>query len=112
VDQAPLPSSGMGPDLVLISQGWFLLSLERLPDELVHFSLESKLGQDCSESWSAGEKEDPGYHQLAHHLIQSCVPPYSNATQLLSGGSRGQSVGILLGPPKMLGEYFHRRETK
>jgi hypothetical protein len=111
VDQAPVPSSGMEPDLGLISLGWCFQVQMRLPDELVHFSLESKLGQDCSQRWSARVKEDPEYHQVAHHLIQSRVPPYSDAAQPLSDGSRSQSVGISLGPPNV-GEYFDRQKTK
>jgi hypothetical protein len=71
----------------------------RLPDELVHFSMESKPGQDCSENWGTRAKKDPEYHRVAHHLVQSRVPPYSDAAQLSAGDTRGQSVGILLGPP-------------
>jgi hypothetical protein len=74
----------------------------RLPDELVHFSVESKPGQDCSESWGTGAKEDPESHWVARHLVRSRVPPYSNAAQTPAGGTTGQSVGISLGPPNVV----------
>jgi hypothetical protein len=82
----------------------------RLPNELIHFSLESKPGQDCSVSWGTRVKEDPEYHQVACHFLQSRVPPYSNAAQPPAAGIRGQSVGISLGPP-FVGNIV-RGETK
>jgi hypothetical protein len=83
-------------------------------------------GWDCQMSWSTspwspsrvktaqrdgaplGEKEDLECHRVACHLVQSCVPPYSYAAQLPTSGSRGQLVGILLGPP-MLWKYGQTR---
>jgi hypothetical protein len=103
VDQAPLPSSGTGPVLGLISQGWCLPT----PDEkLVHFSLESKPGQDCSENGSIGAKEDPEYHWVACHLIWSRVHPAAG------WWLKGPVGWDLNGASKMLGGYFDRLRTK
>jgi hypothetical protein len=72
-----------------------------LPDELVHFSLESKPGGLLRQLGHQGEG-GPRIPLVACHLIRSCVPPYSKAAQLPAGGSRGQLVGISLGPPNVV----------
>jgi hypothetical protein len=43
----------------------------KLSGKLVQFSLESKSGQDCSEGWNSGVKEDPEYHWVVYHLVRS-----------------------------------------
>jgi hypothetical protein len=101
VDEAPLPCSGTGPNFGLIHRDDAYTVWTRLPDDLVHFSLESMPSQDCSEKWSAtGVKEDLEFHWVARHLIQSSIPPYSDAAQLPAGGTRDQLVGISLEPPR------------
>jgi hypothetical protein len=44
------------------------------------------LGQDYSEGWNSGTKEDTEYCWVAHHLVWSQVPPYSGAAQLPASG--------------------------
>jgi hypothetical protein len=71
------------------------------PDEIARqvgpFLLGVQSGQDYSEGWNSGVKEDPEYCWMAHHLIQSWVLPYSGAVQPLASGSRGQNGWYLAG---------------
>jgi hypothetical protein len=112
VDQARSPSIRMGSDLGLISQGWCLLSLDKTARWVGPFLLGVQAGSNCSERWSnTGAKENMEYHRVAQHLVQSHVPPYSDAAKVPAGGTRGQSVGIPLGPPRCCGSMV-REETK
>jgi hypothetical protein len=109
VDQAPLPSSGTGPDLGLISWGGAYRVQMRLPDELVHFSLECKLSQDCSESWGTRGKGGPRIPSggAPPHLV--LCPSLLQCSPAASFWHKGPVGWNLTGASKMLWQYSQRR---
>jgi hypothetical protein len=108
MDQAPLLSSRMGPNLRLISWGWCLPS----PDETARWVgpllLESKLGQDCSESWGMGRRRTwntIGWHTTSFSPVSLPTPMQPSRQLVTQGASRLESRWGL----QMLWQYSQRR---
>jgi hypothetical protein len=98
-DQIPLPHSGTGSDwgLTFLVGGRGLATPDEIARWVCPLPLGVQLGQDYSEGWNSGAKEDLECHQVACYLIWSRVPLYSGAVQPLADGSRGQNGWYLAG---------------
>jgi hypothetical protein len=111
VDQAPLPSSGTGPDLGQISQGWCLLSPDKTARWVGPFLLGAQDGSRLFRELGRWGKGGPGIPLGGTPPRSVLCPSLLWCSPALAGGSQGQSVGISLGPPNV-GEYFDRQEAK